>query len=186
MKEIIKITFVIIISLSLFSCDKNSKKVNDSDVNVFEKSVAIIQYGLKDTKAEKQPLVNAVISFNPEYELISQYYIDGIQFTDDGDFNDEIAGDGLYTSIQEFSMAKTSDNSSYTINLNPDFKYSEELDSYLKKMNANNKSWVIGIGCDISLVECSETDWWNTCWPLDSPCTCVEFTNCNAYVEYEF
>jgi hypothetical protein len=149
-------------------------------------------------KSSKEAIIIEIKNFNSDLVLKTQYYIDGIQYTDDGQFNDEIAGDGLFTSIQTYlSKNLKSGNNQDELNLGQNFKFNNELKSFLKEKydyntttNNSGKSVArkskIKFGCKVRTAECPETSWWNSCWPLSSPCTCVEFYDCEASIEIEF
>jgi hypothetical protein len=125
-------------------------------------------------------------NFNPNFTLQNEYYIEGVQFTDDGNFNDITSGDGIYTSIQTFPTKQRNVGlEKIKIITGADFEYYEELGVLLKEKkidysveNLDNKS----IGCDFQTAVCPETSWWNTCWPMSSPCTCIEFYNCSVSI----
>lgn len=196
MKYISKIVLVSILSFSLFSCN-NEEPMQENIESTFDNSVAIIQYN-QNFNAKAKTGVSAKIieikNFSNDFALNSEYYIEGIQYTDNGEFNDEIAGDGLYTSIQTFSIdSHKSKNSLDELSYGQDFKFDEELKLYLQSKYgsqsgsfSNRGGGTIKFGCKVRTVTCPETSWWNSCWPLSSPCTCVEFYDCEASIEIEF
>ncbi|PCI31605.1 MAG: hypothetical protein COB60_11060 [Flavobacteriaceae bacterium] len=196
MKYLSKITFVLFLSLVFSSCSKDETSTEALALS-FDESVAIIQYSnniLSKTKSSEEAIIIEIKNFNSDLVLKTEYYIDGIQYTDDGQFNDEIAGDGLFTSIQTYlSKNLKSSNTQDELNLGQNFKFNNELKSFLKKKYGYNtatnnfaKSTALAkikFGCKVRTVVCPETSWWNSCWPLSSPCTCVEFYDCEASIE---
>jgi hypothetical protein len=178
----------------LCSCtvDENHD-IENSNTNNFNESVVILQNptNLKSS-IEAQPIYIEMLSFNADFVLEEEYYIDGIQYTDNGSFNDQIANDGIYSSIQSYNSSDLLEKSDFetTINFGGSFKYQEEFTNYLAErydaLDINEKGGIkIKAGCKMRLAPCPETSWWNTCWPLSSPCTCVEFYDCDATIEVD-
>ncbi|SRR5690554_4160772 len=153
-------------------------KSNDAE---FLKSVAIIQGGLElDPITANYSLFMTVKDFSGNYQLHDAFIIDGIEYCDNGQFNDEVANDGIYTSVDQYAIdasdvPRLRDN--YFIHTGSDFAHESELQSFL---NAAGPGFGIYFGCKLRLVTCPETSWYNDCW-FGSPCTCIEFYDC--YVE---
>ncbi|MGI9526836.1 MAG: hypothetical protein ACR2MS_06990 [Weeksellaceae bacterium] len=167
--------------------------------STFDNSVAIILYSQSfksKAKIGEEANIIEIRNFSNDFVLNSEYYIEGIQYTDNGEFNDEIAGDGLYTSIQTFPKdSRKSKNSLDKLSFGQDFKFNKELKRYLKskyggQSGSNSRLPESGgkmkFGYKVRTIACPETGWWNSCYPLSSPCTCVEFYDCELSVEIEF
>jgi hypothetical protein len=200
MKNLYKIIYSVAFGLLFISCDYNDLKTSSPELG-FNESVAIFQYGLESSNSSKikEGLLRIkMINFNSDLVLSLQYNINGIKYTDDGNFEDDIAGDGLYTAINKVSLLD-SEKLHFTykdkINFSSDFIFTDSLITYLKdsypsrisKRNQIQKAGgSISFGCKVRLVTCPETGFWNTCWPLSSPCTCVDFYDCEASIEISF
>jgi len=193
MKNILNLIFVLL--LGLIACNKQDTNISEQELG-FEESVAIIQYGINSdkyktwNKQNEEPAIIEIKNFNPDFTIQSQYYIDGIQYTDDGSFNDEIPNDGYYTSIKKYPIddLKSFFQNNDALNKSDAFMFNKELNSYLlvkygKSVSKNKSTNVIELTCKVRLAQCPETDWWNSCWPLSSPCTCVEYYDCEVKVE---
>lgn len=180
------------------SCNKKTdNKVEENIVNPknkFSETVAMFQT-LSPIKTESKSqgdtvevvLYMEIVDFENN-NLSNELYIDGIQYTDTGEYYDEVAGDGIYSSIYThhiISGQKSFSNDMILIHKGSKFKYNDELTSLIQEKFDTDKRPSITIGCDVDIVECSETSWWNTCWPFSSPCDCVEFSNCYVEVTIE-
>jgi hypothetical protein len=179
------------LSVIMFSCSKqNEKGISKEKVDIksesygFDESVSIVFIGTGITENGSEYIKMDIKSFNPIFRVNDSYYIDNVQYTDDGNFNDEFANDGIYSSIQSGDVF--TENENLIVNTSPEFKYNKELKNYLYDNYITAAGPGVSLGCDVSLTTCSETSWWNSCWPLSSPCTCVEFSNCHAEISYSW
>jgi len=137
-------------------------------------------------KRDQHVLTIQILNFNANYKLLPAYNIDGVEYCDNGKFNDKVAGDGIFTSVSEHRIL--SGSSTYITNVikSPSFKYNADFNKFIDtKYGSANKSG-IKFGCKVRLIPCPETNWWNSCWPLSSPCSCVEFYDCEVEIEIEF
>lgn len=113
--------------------------------------------------------------YEPLGKIPLNIIVDDVKYSDDGRGNDERSGDGIYSSIKKFRT--TFDNRSY-VHSSSGFEYHEDLEEDISMLPG------LAIGCDIGTAECVETSWYNTCWPMSSPCTCVTFSNCYAELSF--
>jgi hypothetical protein len=187
------IIIFVISTIALLSCNTLQNKSDLENLNEvkFEEAIVLFQNimpvkSLKNGQTIEIVLTLELVSFDENVPISSEYYIDGIQYTDDGQFNDSVAGDGIYTSIQiylvsaDFLELKNSLGNAI-LHKGYNFKYEAELEKYLNAKFPEKAS--VKFGCKVRLVTCSETNWWNVCWPLPSPCTCVEFYDCYTEIE---
>ena len=156
---------------------------NNKLLNLFNSSVAIIWSGYA-YEAEIAPYQLKIVSFNNLVLLKNQYFIDGVAYTDDGKFNDLVAGDGLYTSVNKLSYKSDLDRTD-VVNFNEVFKYQDELYKYMHDAGDVAEKTSVSLSCKIRIARCPETNWWNSCWPLESPCNCIEFYDCELTLTYE-
>ncbi|HLP63210.1 hypothetical protein [Flavobacterium sp.] len=143
----------------------------------FEQSVAI-KLGSRITTKEggtsKSARSITLSNFNESYKLLSVYVLNGVDFTDDGKYNDLRAGDGIYTSVQLLPNPRgTSSVGSYLIS--DDFKYMENLISSTSK---------IKIGCKIRHVRSGFSILGTNC--ATNCCGCTEFYDCEISIEIEW
>ncbi|WP_172917240.1 hypothetical protein [Capnocytophaga canis] len=194
MKHLSKITFILSLLIIFSSCSKDNLTSNGSEPT-FETSVIIIQnndfFNTHNSKSlESFALKVTLKSFDSDFKLSPVYKFDGIEYCDNGLFNDEVAGDGVYTSVQKFnSLPERNLDSDITINKSDKFQHSEKLNSFLQANYTNNDNNIyaklkpklsIKFGCKVRLVDCPNTHWYNTSF-FGEPC--VEFYDCEASVE---
>ncbi|WP_378180881.1 hypothetical protein [Aquimarina sp. SS2-1] len=183
-KSFYKIVTVVLIGIITFSCAEEEDEAQIQPT--FENSAVIIQNGLNKGKSDGAEVKTIeIISFNEEYQLAEGYNIEGNKYSDDGQFNDEQAGDGIYTFIEDdknFNPTENTNEQLTTINFGENFKHLDKLNRYLKISGLNKVGGKIG--CSVRTTTCVETSWWNSCWPMKSPCTCVEFYDCKIEVSF--
>ena len=160
----------------------------------FTKSVAIVKLAhavsipAKTTKDEVA-LVIEVFNFDDNYSLNEAFVIDNIEYSDNGRFNDKVANDGVYTSVQTFTPSEENQNAPeeedvanvMVIADMDDFLYMDDLKETLAKVKPKVYAQV---GCDIVTRDCPQTTWYNSCWFSDE-CTCVYLENCELTIGIE-
>lgn len=197
MKKLLKLSSVLSLTLFFFSCEKSNEGFVSNENQNFLSSVAIIdKTDLNSSKTEEALTAYTLElkNFNEKYQLNDTYKIDDIEYTDNGQNNDLIANDGIYTSVELFEItSKSSKNISVKIAYSEDFKYKDQIRNYTKEFLASNKELQenagIGIGvsitCDIVTRPCPQTTWYNSCWFTDE-CTCIYLENCSVTVGVGF
>ena len=197
MKYYLKVAFTALIGLALFSCTTDENKFPNDELG-FNESVAIIEPAFSSylyNKVDEELMIIELKNFNPHFKLSTQYKIKGVKYTDDGMFEDKIAGDGIYTAIKKITLKKMKSFTESKLNFGPEFKFTENLKEYLDENysigeleNTRNQKLKgsIGFGCKVRLITCPETGFWDTCWPLSSPCTCVDFYDCEIGFDITF
>lgn len=176
-----------ILLLLAVSCSQN-EKINDTQIEhkKFLTNVAIVETNsVVVARGDNSKVALTIELFSPDknYPLGSAVNINDIEYCDNGLFNDLVAGDRVYTSVKTFTSSQPSSEFDLRISRANEFKYSDQLVQTLKKRypkDARTKS--IGVSCEVSLVTCPETSWYNSCWPLSSPCTCVHIGPCSIEV----
>lgn len=153
------------------------KTAKQSDVlnsqELMESVVFIRDFTAFQEKSSKsKPITIEIVNYHPSKKLLPAYMIDGIEYNDNGKFNDEIAGDGVFTSVKKVVVKGLTKDVSLKYSAATSFKYQSE-------------SRGISFGCKVRTVTCPETNWWNSCWPVSSPCTCVEFYDCEFEIGIE-
>ena len=191
----LNISLVLILFITMWSCSEETIQENES-LTTFEESVAIIEQGttqfinLTDNK-NQIALTIEIVNFNSNFNLAKEYTIDYIQYNDNGQFNDKIAGDGIYTSVQSFSKEFNEINSELNeiiYNKGDLFKYSDKLTILLdERINEqqglkSTAKITIKFGCSLRRATCPE---YKSCWPFSSPCTCIEYYDCEGSIEWE-
>lgn len=188
MKYLIKTGTLLILIIWSWSCTKDSITEIEPPAT-FEESVAIIDYGItKLITSDNVALTLEMVNFNRDFDLQQEYTIDYIQYTDNGEFNDEVAGDGIYTSVQTFTddLNEGEVIDEIILNKGDDFKYTEELMNLVnERINEfrplkSATGITIRIGCKVRVVTCPE---YKSCWPFSSPCNCIHYYNCDASIE---
>lgn len=177
--SVITLTMVVLASINVNAQEKK----NSLTLKEFSESVLIMQDFTNVRINKSKALKIKILNFHSEKQLESAYMINGIEYCDNGKFNDKVAGDGIYTSVKNIKVIKLQEKS-VLLNMNEDFKHDKELNKYLDdKLNVSSKT-KLKVSCKMSLETCPETSWWNDCW-FGSPCTCIQFRDCEIEVEIE-
>lgn len=166
----------------------NPKKANTAQAlspQEFSASVVLVQdlsaYQGKSASF-KTPNTIEILNFHKTKKLLPVYTFEGIKYTDDGKHNDAKAGDGIFTSTNSVSVRSSNTLPERRYIAAPDFKYKSAFDSYLNGSGVTQKSG-IGFSCKVRIITCPENNWWDSCWPLQSPCSCVEFYDCEFTID---
>ncbi|NNF76009.1 MAG: hypothetical protein HKN00_12535 [Flavobacteriaceae bacterium] len=134
----------------------------------------------------KQVITIEIINFDSRYKLLPAYLINGIEYCDNGEYNDEIAGDGIFSSVNKYEITLEKSSNGIEFIQGPKFKYNSEMQAYIASKYGGTKDTGIKFGCKMRTIPCPNTNWWNSCWPLSSPCTCIEFYDCEFEIELKF
>lgn len=197
MRYLFKVCLISVAVLFVGGCDENELSTDNYG---FDESIAILIYQNEiraDNKVDESYAKLELKNFNPDFMLMDEYVIDGVKYTDNGEFNDEFAGDSVYTSIYKVdnSYLVKDASESDVVNFSPNFRFKNELQEELKikyksdnynSTNSQKGEGKITFGCKVRLITCPESGFWDTCWPLSSPCTCVDFYDCEASIELSF
>ncbi|MFT5862558.1 MAG: hypothetical protein ACI828_001207 [Flavobacteriales bacterium] len=188
-------SLLLFFSVSAFGQSRGGKTIIDPknpgnsvalSATEFEESVLILQ-DLSEFlgKSElKKSLTLELVNFNDSRKLLPAYRINGVEYSDNGKFNDIVAGDGVFTSVTTHRVKGSAEALSARGAKSNAFAYTQELLSFRKGIYASSQRG-IGLSCKIRLVTCPETTWYNSCWPMSSPCQCVEFFDCEVSVGLE-
>jgi hypothetical protein len=179
MKNIFK-TAIVCLTISIFvmACNTNDNDVAfdaANDAKLFEESVA-----LKTTenvnlngRTDKVALTYEAINYNDEYQLKAALIINGHAYSDDGKYNDEVAGDNIYTSVDLFEASSEDKNSKETTwGVSDKFKYKEQ---FLQERGFTIK-------CKVRHVPCSGESFWSSDW--GTGWGCLEFYDCETTWEW--
>lgn len=195
-----KILLGLLVSLSILSCESDSREENLSqesavinknvlsktdpatEIELFTKSVAIIKFNYGQTPSESVPLTVRMISYDENYELLPVYKYDGVEYSDNGLFNDAVAGDGIYTSVENLKLAQEDIYNGVEVNIGEDFLHKDKLVTQVKTEYAAKvkPGGSIKFGCKMKLGKCPNTSWYNTSY-FGEPC--VFFYDCEASFE---
>ncbi len=159
---------------------KNADKNEALTANQFLESVLVVRrLGDANSRSKtKKALEIELVNFNSSKKFLPAYLIDGIEYNDNGKFNDKIAGDGIFTSVTKHLVKGVPVDISEIGSIAAQFKYQNQLKNY----KSSTRGLEVTFSCKTRIVVCPETSWWNNCWPLSSPCTCVEFYDCEVSV----
>lgn len=130
-----------------------------------------------------------ILNFDNRYSLNETFVIDDIEYSDNGRFNDMVANDGIYTSVQTFIPSSENQNAFEEENVAnvqviadlDDFLYMDDLEQSLARIKPKV---IASVGCDIVIRDCPQTAWYNSCWFSDR-CSCVYLENCELTVSIE-
>lgn len=170
------LSLIFVFSLLLSSCSNDSviadenMKANSQEIaqpiKQFEESVAVsILKTAEKSKGSKVPVRLKLTDYSGLDILHPVYRFNGFEFSDTGKFNDEIAGDGIYTSVELIGYNDEKSSAKAGIFLSDNFKYRDQLPA--------NKIF----DCKIEHVPCPadgglvDSDW-GTGWG------CFKFSDC--------
>jgi hypothetical protein len=162
------------------SCSQEEIVSSDVSQKDFLKSVAIVQtnstINAKGGNGSTVALTIELFNFNKSYVLQSQYIIEDVEYYDNGQSNDLVAGDGIYTSVKSFERSQLSNQSQLKIATSEMFKYSDQLSNIIKKKyKSGARTQGVGVTCKVDLRPCS--GWWSWCG-----CDCVYIHDCELEV----
>lgn len=165
--------------------------------NTFKASVAIWKsdhhVSIPIENSSKVALTLKILNFDSASYLNEAFKIEGVEYSDNGKFNDKVAGDGIYTSVETFEASEYENSQDEKeivyVSLGKEFKYMEELKENLRDYENEITGGPGGptielsakVHCDIVTRPCPQDHWYNTCWFSDE-CTCVYLENCDLDV----
>lgn len=172
----------VLLTLFMTGCSKESGNTSDLESNHmarFEESVLLktsspVNKGSISSKGESSNESYSVFkieNFDSTFVLHKAYVIDGVDYVDTGDFSDEIAGDGVYTSLRpEVSKALKEISEGKIVKSNK-FKFNNKL--LANKLGGE-------IGCKMRIVFGGPTSWFgNSC---DGGC--IELYDCSFKITF--
>lgn len=176
----ILLTFLAIVFM--LSCSEEQEKINlvqsiDESL-LFEQSVLmgpLTGVNGNSSKGDASPLTIELKNYNSEFTLNAAYNFNGMTYNDDGLYLDEIAGDGVYTSLKEGIIVSTESSKSETLDgwkISKKFQYNDILES--SKLT---------IKCDFHHDACpSGGGFWDSDW--GTGWGCFYFENCSIEAEF--
>lgn len=109
MKFIYYFVFLAVFSVFMFSCENTGvltpSQIDAPDVATLENSVAIIDLQTRSI-SENDYVRQVVIAQLSNQKMAASLNIETVLYTDDGNHNDQVANDGVYTSSISFSYDK--------------------------------------------------------------------------------
>lgn len=144
----------------------------------FEESVAIkigSRVAAKNSEGSKSARTFTLVNYDSSYKLLQSYVLNGVDFTDDGKYNDVQAGDGIYTSVELVPNLQSKTDLAGIYLISDKFRYSDSLTSAKGK---------IKVGCKIRYVRKGKTLLGDDC--ATNCCGCIEFYDCEISIELEW
>lgn len=133
----------------------------------FEESVALLPAA--DVINAKKETAQAIgLKSFTTYKLLPRYVFNGVDFTDDGKYNDVKAGDGIYTS----GYASMKPEHSFPNNAVVDEKFTK-IDQLNAWIHANRFGFGVGINCKFRIVYTGTSWFGNSCSG-----GCIELYDC--------
>ena len=173
----LRFSVFLLVALSIASCSKDEENKSDleaSHMERFEESVLLKSSSVvskssvssRDVNNQESYVTFKIENFDSEFVLRPVYVIDGVDFVDTGDFNDQVAGDGIYTSLQPQVLTSTKKNSENKIVMSDKFKF-------------KSKTSKVKIGCKFRMTYKGKSSWFgNSCSG-----GCVELYDCSFEIE---
>ncbi len=127
----------------------------------------------KDGDLSKSAITFTIMNYNKEYKILNHYAINGVDFVDDGSYNDLKADDGIYTFVELLPALKGKVAAdSYFVG--DDFKHWKAFETAKIKITIKCKIRHIYTGTTILGFSC------------DTPVGCIEYYDCTAEVSFEW
>jgi hypothetical protein len=170
----------LLLTLLVVSCSKeddNNSNLEASHMKRFEESVLLksdLPVSLSSTSKKNADTNESYITFkienyDNEFVLRPVYVIDGVDFVDTGDFNDRVAGDGIYTSLQSEVLSNAKKSSKSKIVMSDEFKFKNKLTTNM-----------VEIDCKFRMTYKGKSSWFgNSCSG-----GCIELYDCHFKVEF--
>lgn len=176
MKNIIYL-LVLVVSTCCFGQNKtilNPKNASKSEVLLGADLLKYVDFiqdftAFQDGGAITRPMIIEFKNHHPTKKLLPAYVVNGLEYNDNGKNNDQVAGDGIFTSAKNVTVRGLPKDVTKVHNFSSTY--------------TGNVGRIIKFGCKTRIVPCPETSILNTCWPLSSPCNCVEFFDCEFELE---
>ena len=178
----------------LTSCSKDEIETQSTDIknnseqgNSIQKSIApeellesfaMVLYHTKQSEHDSIVLHLALKNFDGSLNTPSEIIFNKRGYTDDGEGNDLLRGDGIYSSVEAFD--EPPENGYVAFTSDHLFDFDDELDEWVTRKFGPSG----GYYCNLGLAKCPETSWLNECW-FGSPCTCITI-DCSFSVGFDF
>jgi len=158
--------FVFTILFAAFSCHSTEEAAPEFNKDQFLESVAIVGPFTTDLGNGTFSKTVEIKDMSGSLKLSGGFKINGSEYSDKGLFNDQIAGDGIYTSVEVFNSEEVNQKLPEEViaMVSPKFKYADEpIFSNYASINGRTQGGSIKIGCEsITLEECRDEHWWDT------------------------
>jgi hypothetical protein len=171
--------FAMLVSvLSIISCSSDNVSKSELEINHmarFEESVVLKTLRPvneksitgKNLSSSESYSAFKIENYDKEFILRNVYVVDGVDYVDTGDFNDQVKGDGIYTSLKPNDNVSSKEISVNKIIKSDKFKFTNkflankaaggEIGCKMRMVYGGAKSW-FGNSCDggcIELYDCS-------------------------------
>jgi hypothetical protein len=142
------------------------KRFEESVLLKSDLPVSLSSTSKKNADTNESYITFKIENYDGEFVLRPVYVIDGVDFVDTGDFNDRVAGDGIYTSLQSEVLSNAKKRSENRIVMSDKFKF-------------KSKTSKVKIGCKFRSTHKGKT------W-LGNSCTsgCIELYDCSFEIEF--
>jgi len=199
-----KFFFVTVITLSLCSFQLSAQKNNGADTSLYIKeNVAIVDAIIRSIDQGHYVKELFMVDFKKTIRIPTIFEFDDDVFTDNGVGYDAIAGDGIYTSSEQYmhsnsipyqnGISRRSVMESCIIDVH--FNQKVSLESYLKSyvIPGSHGKFIVSIDCDIYVCNCSSCSCRTCGWPILGPGGtyigyvqhCLKIVNCHFEITWE-
>jgi len=182
MKNSVVLFFIL---FTVISCNNTKDIVPEFNKEKFLESVAIVGPFITDLGNGTYAKAVEIKDMSGTLKLSGVFKLNGSEYSDKGLFNDQIAEDGIYTSVETFKDEEVKQNipEKPIAMVSSKFKYSNELIfSNYASANGRPQGGSIKIGCEsITLEECRDEYWWDTDW-FGEPC--IYLSGCSFEFEW--
>lgn len=138
-----------------------------------------------------------VINFADRSDVNPVYKLNGVEYSDNGLYNDQVANDGIYTSVSPYAIEDPGavdlierHINDGLIHISPEFAYNNELSIFLQENNYNvdidslaGKFKIplpkFSLTCKVKWTKSPGTSWYNQSWFGSD---CLEFSDCEIEI----
>jgi hypothetical protein len=179
----LSLSTALLVTLLIAGCSKDNESASELQSNHmarFEESVVLKTSPTvikklstsKNLSATESYSAFKIQNYDEEFILRNVYVIDGVDYVDTGDFSDEIAGDGIYTSLKPETTISSEKIFETKIIKSDKFKFNNK---FLASKAAGGE-----IGCKMRMVYGGEESWFgNSC---DGGC--IELYDCSFKISW--
>lgn len=169
-----------------------------ADEAYFNEHVAFVEFGRRSVSLTKFVKTIELKAFYQPERLPQSFNLDGVTYMDNGQVNDLVSGDGIYTTGATYEKSvenallggKVYERSNLAV-VDPQFQHRSELALYLNGtgdegpvgdptgLSKDGPTVKASIDCDVKFGTCGcYADEWGWC-----DCCCVTFYNCKVHIE---
>jgi hypothetical protein len=152
--------------------------------STFKENIAMVDFSIRKLDENFYVRQIQMVNFDDAKVLPAGFGFEGTTFNDNGSMNDAVKGDGVYTSVEKFSINKRffvhTDarvvSASPNLIFDPKFRYRDKLLAGLYNIKIKIDCEFIKCGCPCETFTCRACESWG--W------SCISVRKCNITLEW--